>query len=113
MVRTLTLEDRRKIELMILYIRVEDYGPKPTQGKLMKLNKKLTFSIQKCDDEGGIYRTLPIISSINFSFVFLAISAQKGEKRHIFMWCFSPASFLATQVGAGEGNRTLVFSLGS
>lgn len=41
---------------IILYIRVEDYGPKPKQGKLLKLDKKLTYSIQKCDDEGGIYR---------------------------------------------------------
>lgn len=41
---------------MILYIRVEDYGPKPKQGKLLVLDKKLTYSIRKCDDEGGIYR---------------------------------------------------------
>ena len=41
---------------IILYIRVEDYGPKPKQGKLLTLDKKIVYSIQKCDDEGGIYR---------------------------------------------------------
>ena len=41
---------------IILYIRVEDYGPKPKQGKLLTLDKKIAYSIQKCDDEGGIYR---------------------------------------------------------
>lgn len=41
---------------IILYIRVEDYGPKPKQGKLLMLDKKIAYSIQKCDDEGGIYR---------------------------------------------------------
>ena len=41
---------------IILYIRVEDYGPIPKQGKLLMLDKKIAYSIQKCDDEGGIYR---------------------------------------------------------
>ncbi len=41
---------------VVMYIRVEDYGPKPKQGKLLILDKKLSYSIQKCDDEGGIYR---------------------------------------------------------
>ena len=41
---------------IILYIRVEDYGPKQKQGKLLTLDKKIAYSIQKCDDEGGIYR---------------------------------------------------------
>ena len=41
---------------IILYIRVEDYGPKPKQGKLLTLDKEIAYSIQKCDDEGGIYR---------------------------------------------------------
>lgn len=41
---------------IILYIRVEDYGPKPKQGKLLMLDKKIAYSIQKCDDESGIYR---------------------------------------------------------
>ena len=41
---------------IILYIRVEDYWPKPKQGKLLTLDKKIAYSIQKCDDEGGIYR---------------------------------------------------------
>ena len=35
---------------------MEDYGPKPKQGKLLMLDKKIAYSIQKCDDEGGIYR---------------------------------------------------------
>ena len=41
--------------------------------------------------------------------LFLAVSSWfflKNEKHHIFMWCFSPASFLATQVGAADGSRT-------
>lgn len=41
---------------IILYIRVEDYGPKPKQGKLLTLDKKLTYLIQKCSEEGGVYR---------------------------------------------------------
>lgn len=39
-----------------LYIRVEDYGPKPKIGKLLTLDGKRTYTIQKCVDEGGIYR---------------------------------------------------------
>ncbi len=34
----------------------------------------------------------------------------KKEKHHTFMWCFSPASFLAMQVGAGGGTRTPTMS---
>ena len=41
---------------MILYISVKDYGPKPKQGKILTLDKKLTYLIQKCDEEGGVYR---------------------------------------------------------
>lgn len=41
---------------MILYIRVEDYGPKPKQGKRLILDKSKTYSIRKCDEESGIYR---------------------------------------------------------
>ena len=41
---------------IILYIRVEDYGPKLKQGKILTLDKKLTYLIQKCDDESGVYR---------------------------------------------------------
>ncbi len=41
---------------IILYIQVDDYGPKPKQGKLLTIDKKLTYSIRKCDDEGGVYR---------------------------------------------------------
>lgn len=41
---------------IILYIRVEDYGPKPKQGKLLTLDKKMTYLIQKCSEESGVYR---------------------------------------------------------
>ena len=41
---------------IILYIRVEDYGPKPKQGKRLTLDQKLTYSIQKCEEESGVYR---------------------------------------------------------
>lgn len=41
---------------VILYVRVEDYGPKPKQGKLLMLDKKLMYLIQKCDEESGVYR---------------------------------------------------------
>ena len=40
---------------MVMYIQVDDYGPKPKQGKLLTLDK-LAYTIRKCDDEGGIYR---------------------------------------------------------
>ena len=40
---------------MVMYIRVDDYGPKPKQGKLLTLDK-LAYTVRKCDDEGGIYR---------------------------------------------------------
>ncbi len=40
----------------ILYIRVEDYGPKPKQGKILTLDGRRTYSIRKCEDEGGVYR---------------------------------------------------------
>ena len=35
---------------------LEEYGPKPKQGKLLMLDKKLTYLIQKCDEESGVYR---------------------------------------------------------
>ena len=41
---------------MILYIRVEDYGTKPKQGKVLTLDKKHVYLIQKCDEEDGVYR---------------------------------------------------------
>ena len=41
---------------IIMYIRVEDYGPKPKQGKILTLDKKLAYLIQKCDEESGVYR---------------------------------------------------------
>lgn len=39
-----------------LYIRVADYGPKPKQGKMMVVDGKRKYQIQKCEDEGGVYR---------------------------------------------------------
>ena len=44
----------------ILYIRVEDYGPKPKVGKQLVLDQgtdtQRTYSIKNCEDERGIYR---------------------------------------------------------
>ena len=41
---------------IILYIQVKDYGPKPKQGKLLTLDRKRVYLIQKCDEEDGVYR---------------------------------------------------------
>lgn len=44
----------------ILYIRVEDYGPKPKVGKQLVMDAgtdhKRTYSIEKCEEERGVYR---------------------------------------------------------
>lgn len=44
----------------ILYIRKEDYGPKPKVGKLLVMdagtNRKRTYSIARCEEECGVYR---------------------------------------------------------
>ncbi|MBP3633647.1 MAG: hypothetical protein J6J43_03635 [Oscillospiraceae bacterium] len=44
----------------ILYIRVEDYGPKPKVGKQLVMDAgtdhKRTYSIMKCEEERGVYR---------------------------------------------------------
>lgn len=44
----------------ILYIQAADYGPKPKVGKLLVMDagtdRKRTYSIVKCADEGGVYR---------------------------------------------------------
>ena len=44
----------------ILYIRVEDYGPKPKIGKQLVLDKgtksQRTFTINLCQEESGVYR---------------------------------------------------------
>lgn len=44
----------------VLYIKVEDYGPKPKIGKQLIMDEgtkvKRTFSILKCEEEDGIYR---------------------------------------------------------
>ncbi|WP_251320020.1 hypothetical protein, partial [Flintibacter muris] len=54
-----------------------------------------------------------ILSLINF----VACLVMKTDrplfdrlKHHIFMWCFSPASFLATQAGISGQNRFFVES---
>ena len=45
---------------MILHIKKADYGPKPKVGKLLELDggtgKQKTFTILKCQEEGGVYR---------------------------------------------------------
>lgn len=44
----------------ILYIRVEDYGPKPKIGKQLVLDKgtksQRTYTINLCQEESGVYR---------------------------------------------------------
>lgn len=44
----------------ILFIRVEDYGPKPKIGKELVLDAgtdhKRTFVIRSCEEESGVYR---------------------------------------------------------
>lgn len=44
----------------ILFIRVNDYGPKPKVGKPLVMDagtkQKRTYSIVSCEDEGGVYR---------------------------------------------------------
>lgn len=44
----------------ILYIRAEDYGPKPKVGKQLVMDadtkQKRTFTIVKCEEECGVYR---------------------------------------------------------
>lgn len=40
----------------ILYIRVEDYGPKPKIDKQLMMDKKRTYSIKACEEESGVYR---------------------------------------------------------
>lgn len=44
----------------ILYIRAEDYGPKPKVGKQLVLSlgggKTRTYEIKSCEDEAGVFR---------------------------------------------------------
>ncbi len=44
----------------VIYIRVEDYGPKPKVGKHLVLDKgepmQRTYSILSCEEEAGVYR---------------------------------------------------------
>ena len=43
-----------------MYIRVEDYGPKPKIGKQLVLDKgtksQRTYTINLCQEESGVYR---------------------------------------------------------
>ena len=44
----------------IIYVKVEDYGPKPKVDKLLMLDEgtktQRTFSIKSCEEESGVYR---------------------------------------------------------
>ena len=40
----------------VLYIRAEDYGPKPKIDKPMVIDQKRTYSIKACEVEDGVYR---------------------------------------------------------
>lgn len=40
---------------ILIYIPVEDYGPKPKLGKLLNLDGKRTYQITEVIDEDGIY----------------------------------------------------------
>lgn len=44
----------------ILYIKAEDYGPKPKVGKQLVMDagtkRKRTYAIVKCEEEAGVYR---------------------------------------------------------
>lgn len=44
----------------LLYIRVEDYGPKPLSGKLLVMDMgtdcQRTYTIKSCETEDGVYR---------------------------------------------------------
>ena len=46
----------------ILYIRTEDYGPKPKVGKPLVMDAgtdhKRTFDIMKCEEECGVFRMM-------------------------------------------------------
>lgn len=45
---------------MILYVKTEDYGPKPKVGKELVLDAdtdfKRTFRILQCEEDSGVYR---------------------------------------------------------
>jgi len=54
------MDDGLYLAHSILYIRVEDYGPKPKAGKELVLDRetsmKRTFRILQCQEEQGVYR---------------------------------------------------------
>ena len=45
---------------LILYVKTEDYGPKPMVGKRLVMDKgterQRTYSISACEEECGVYR---------------------------------------------------------
>ena len=45
---------------MVLYVKTEDYGPKPMVGKKLVMDKgtdyQRTYSIVTCEEECGVYR---------------------------------------------------------
>lgn len=45
---------------MVLYVKTEDYGPKPMVGKKLVMDKgtdcQRTYSIATCEEECGVYR---------------------------------------------------------
>lgn len=40
---------------ILIYIPVEDYGPKPKPGKLLNIDNRKTYIIKSCINEDGIY----------------------------------------------------------
>lgn len=40
----------------VLFIKVEDYGPRPKQDKILVMDGKRTYLIKKCGEEEGVYR---------------------------------------------------------
>ena len=46
----------------VLYIKVKDYGPKPKIGKMLVMDAgtdhKRTYTINKCEEEDGVYRMI-------------------------------------------------------
>lgn len=49
---------------VVMYIKSEDYGPKPKVGKLIVLDEgtdhKRTYIIDKCTEEDGVYRFIMV-----------------------------------------------------
>ena len=58
--RRVELDVTYNLSLIHIYIRVEDYGPKPKIGKQLVLDKgtksQRTYTINLCQEESGVYR---------------------------------------------------------